>query len=467
MKKLISTFKNIWEIKELRDKLLFTFGLVLVYRFASFIPLPAIDIFQVGNILERYKQAGGSDQATGLLGLLSSFTGGAFSRASIMALGVMPYISASIVVQLMGLAVPYLQKLQKEGESGRKTINQITRWLTILICLVQAPTYLVSITQGLIPYSSAEYASAYLIHPEYNWFWFWVPSVVILVAGTIFTMWLGEKITDKGIGNGISILIMVGILADFPRATIVEFDTQSTPVLFLIEAVIWLVVLALCIVLVTAVRKVPVQYVAHIQRGGARAARTSVNAARNFIPLKVNAAGVMPIIFAQALMFVPGLLAGSGNADGEKSTIQLFFSSFNDMFSWQYNVLFALLIIIFTYFYTAITIPVNQMADDLKRNGGLIPKVKPGEDTANFLDDILSKITLPGAIFLAFVAIMPAFVKDNITATQQFARFFGGTSLIIMVGVILDTVQQINIYLLNHHYDGLMKSKLSRNPSSI
>jgi len=461
MNNIITTVKNIWNIKELRDKLILTFGLILVYRFATYISLPAINMFEVGNILDKYKDAGGNDQTSGLLGLLSSFTGGAFSRASIMALGVMPYISASIVIQLAGLAVPYFKKLQNEGESGRKTINQITRWLTIAICLFQAPTYLIGLTQGLIPVS--EMGSAYLIHPDYQWFWFYVPSVIILTSGTLFTMWLGERITENGIGNGISILIMVGILADFPNSVIMEFQGQSKMILFVLEIIFWLFVLLLSIVLVTAVRKVPVQYVSHIQKGGVNTAKSSLNAVRNFIPLKVNAAGVMPIIFAQALMFVPGLL-GKTN-DGETPTaFQHFMSGFSDMFSLQHNVLFAIMIIIFTYFYTAISIPVNQMADDLKRNGGLIPKVKPGIETANFLDDILSKITLPGAIFLAFIAIMPAIVHlIGLTETQNFARFFGGTSLIIMVGVILDTVQQINTYLLNHHYDGLMSSKLSRN----
>ena len=455
MKGFIQTLKNIWSLKELKDKILFTLGLVLVYRFASYISLPAINMAEVGSLLEQYKNQGGNQQGAGLLGLLSSFTGGAFSRASIMALGIMPYISASIIVQLMGMAIPYLQKLQKDGESGRNTLNQITRWLTIVVCLVQAPSYLTSITQYFLPYN--QFAQAYYVDP--NSFMFWFPSIVILVAGSLFAMWLGEKITDKGIGNGISILIMVGILADLPSAFLQEVSTQAGKgglgnVMILIEVLFWMLVILLAIILSVAVRKIPIQYVsrAHARGGSARSLQQGV---RQWIPLKVNAAGVMPIIFAQALMFIPGLLT---NID-ESNT---FFAGFKNVFSWQYNVLFALLIIIFTFFYTAITIPVNQMADDLKRNGGLIPKIRPGKDSLDYIDDILSKITLPGSIFLAIFAVLPALVFGTIVQTDRFALFFGGTSLLIMVGVIMDTVQQVNTYLLNHHYDGLMQSKLSR-----
>ena len=455
MKGFIQTLKNIWSLKELKDKILFTLGLVLVYRFASYISLPAVNMAEVGSLLEQYKNQGGNQQGAGLLGLLSSFTGGAFSRASIMALGIMPYISASIIVQLMGMAIPYLQKLQKDGESGRNTLNQITRWLTIVVCLVQAPSYLTSITQYFLPYN--QFAQAYYVDP--NSFMFWFPSIVILVAGSLFAMWLGEKITDKGIGNGISILIMVGILADLPSAFLQEVSTQAGKgglgnVMILIEVLFWMLVILLAIILSVAVRKIPIQYVsrAHARGGSARSLQQGV---RQWIPLKVNAAGVMPIIFAQALMFIPGLLT---NID-ESNT---FFAGFKNVFSWQYNVLFALLIIIFTFFYTAITIPVNQMADDLKRNGGLIPKIRPGKDTLDYIDDILSKITLPGSIFLAIFAVLPALVFGTIVQTDRFALFFGGTSLLIMVGVIMDTVQQVNTYLLNHHYDGLMQSKLSR-----
>ncbi len=455
MKGFIQTLKNIWSLKELRDKILFTLGIILVYRFASYISLPAINLAEVGDLLEHYKNQGGNKQGAGLLGLLSSFTGGAFSHASIMALGIMPYISASIIVQLMGMAIPYLQKLQKDGESGRNTLNQITRWLTIGVCLVQAPSYLSSIRYVFLPYQ--QFQSAYAINPDH--IMFWLPSIILLIAGSVFAMWLGEKITDKGIGNGISILIMVGILSRLPEAFLQEYATQTGKggfgtIMILVEVLFWLLVVLLAIVLSVAVRKIPIQYVSRAQaRGGAT--RNLMEGARQWIPLKVNAAGVMPIIFAQALMFVPGLLT---NVD-ESST---FLAGFKNVFSWQYNVLFAILIIVFSFFYTAITIPVNQMADDLKRNGGLIPKVRPGKDTADYLDDILSKITLPGAIFLSIFAILPAIVHGTIVQTDGFALFFGGTSLLIMVGVILDTVQQINTYLLNHHYDGLMQSKLSR-----
>lgn len=455
MKEFIQTLKNIWSLKELRDKIVLTLLLVLVYRFASYVSLPAINTAEVGNLLQHYKNQGGNQQGAGLLGLLSSFTGGAFSRASIMALGIMPYISASIIVQLMGMAIPYLQKLQKDGESGRNTLNQITRWLTIAVCLVQAPSYLTSVTQFFLPYS--QFATAYYIDP--NSVMFWLPSIIILVAGSVFAMWLGEKITDKGIGNGISILIMVGILADLPTAFYQEVLTQNGKgglgsIMILVEIIFWLLVVLLAIVLSVAVRKIPIQYVSRAQaRGGV--SRNLMDGARQWIPLKVNAAGVMPIIFAQALMFVPGLLTKVDESN-------TFLAGFKNVFSWQYNVLFALLIIIFSFFYTAITIPVNQMADDLKRNGGLIPKVRPGKETADYLDDILSKITLPGAIFLSIFAVLPAVVHGAFVQTDRFALFFGGTSLLIMVGVILDTVQQINTYLLNHHYDGLMQSKLSR-----
>lgn len=458
MKAFIQTLKNIWSIKELREKLIFTFALILVYRFGTHVPLPSINMVEVDNILDIYKNNGGNQQATGLLGLLSSFTGGAFSKASIFALGIMPYISASIVVQLMGLAIPYIQKLQKEGESGRKTVNQITRWLTIIICLIQAPAYLTSITQVFLPYE--QFRSAYLVDPH-SVMLFWIPSIIILISGTIFAMWMGEKITDKGIGNGISILIMVGILAGFPTAFVKEVgiqmgDTGKGLIMILVEVLVWLFVIILCIMLTVAVRKVPVQYVSRTKSGSLR---SITNAARQYIPLKVNAAGVMPIIFAQALMFIPGLIVKSD------TTNNTFWAGFSQVFSWQYNTLFAILIIVFTFFYTAITIPVNQMADDLKRNGGLIPRVKPGQETADYLDDVLSKITLPGAIYLALIAILPAIVKIiGLTSTDSFALFFGGTSLLIMVGVLLDTVQQINTYLLNHHYDGLMQSRLSRNP---
>lgn len=453
MKGFVQTIKNIWSIKELREKLIITFTFLVIYRFGSYIPLPGIDVNEVNRLLEAQ-----ADSQQGLLGLLNSFTGGSFNRASILALGIMPYISASIVVQLMGLAVPYLQKLQKDGDSGRKKITQITRWLTIAICLVQAPAYLTLLQTQLLPYNGA-FHSAYLIDP--GTFWFIVPSTIILVTGTIFTMWMGEKITDRGIGNGISILIMVGILADFPRALINAFELDATGgIKFLLEIIGLLVVIMLCVILTQAVRKVPVQYVRRAQVGSSSYMRSVTDSVRSYIPLKVNAAGVMPIIFAQAIMFLPATLVGL--VSDQDSSLMLFFQKVADPFSWQHSVIFAVLIVVFTFFYTAITIPVNQMADDLKRNGGIIPGIKPGKDTADFLDDILSKITLPGSLFLVLIAILPAIVH-LLGVDQSLAMFYGGTSLLIMVAVILDTVQQINTYLLNHHYDGLMTTGRTKN----
>ncbi|MRI62898.1 preprotein translocase subunit SecY [Ornithobacterium rhinotracheale] len=448
MKGFIQTIKNIWSIEELRNKLIITLSLLLVYRFGSYIPLPGIDL---SNINTDVLNARGSENENGLLSLLNAFTGGGFSRASILALGVMPYISASIVVQLMGMAVPYLQKLQKEGESGRKKITQITRWLTIAICLVQAPAYLTSVTNFFLPYGDPAIALAYVVSPTS--FWFWLPSIVILITGTMFIMWLGEKITDKGIGNGISLIIMVGIMANLPSAFFAELSQQSG--IFMLFSILgFLAVILYCVLLVKGVRQVPVQYVGRAQGGRSNYMKTFTNTVRQYIPLKVNAAGVMPIIFAQAIMFLPGLLARAFYKDGNMPS---FFQSLSDPFSFWYCVVFGILIVLFTFFYTAVTIPVNQMAEDLRRNEGIIPRVKPGKDTADFLDDILSKITLPGSILLAIAAIFPAIVHQLGVGTA-FSYFFGGTSLIIMVGVILDTAQQINTYLLNHHYDGMMQT---------
>lgn len=453
MKGFIQTIKNIWSIKELREKLIITFTFLIVYRFGSYIPLPGIDINEVTRLLDAQ-----SEGQQGILGLLNSFTGGSFNRASILALGIMPYISASIVVQLMGLAVPYLQKLQKDGDSGRKKITQITRWLTIGICLVQAPAYLTLLQTQLLPYNGG-FASAYLLDP--GTFWFIFPSTIILITGTIFTMWMGEKITDRGIGNGISILIMVGILADLPRALLNAFELDTTGgIFFMLEIIGLLVVIMLCVMLVQAVRKIPVQYVRRAQAGSSSYMRSVTDSVRSYIPLKVNASGVMPIIFAQAIMFLPATLVGL-IADQDSPWV-VFFTKVADPFSWQHSVIFAVLIIVFTFFYTAITIPVNQMADDLKRNGGIIPGIKPGKDTADYLDDILSKITFPGSLFLVVIAVLPAIVK-MLGVDQSLAMFYGGTSLLIMVAVILDTVQQINTYLLNHHYDGLMSTGRTKN----
>ena len=441
MKKFISTIQDIWKIEELRNKIILTLGLMVVYRLAAQVPLPGIDPTQLSGLQD-------TTSGNNLLGLLNMFTGGAFAQASVMALGIMPYISASIVVQLMGIAVPYLQKLQKEGESGRKKINQITRWLTVGILIIQAPAYIGSLPALGIP------QSAFLLG---NGPLFWFSSILLLTTGTIFAMWLGERITDKGIGNGISLLIMIGIIANLPATFMQELTSrieQSTGglLMVIIEVVIWLVVILASVLLVTAVRKIAVQYARRTVAGNIQDAA----GARQYIPLKLNSSGVMPIIFAQALMFVPGLLTKSDN-----TIINAIGIEFTNMFGLWYNVLFAVLIIIFSYFYTAITIPTNKMADDLKRSGGFLPGIRPGKETADYLDTILSRITLPGSIFLALLAILPALIVK--TGVQQgWAMFYGGTSLLIMVGVAIDTIQQINSHLLNHHYDGLMKTGTKR-----
>jgi len=379
------------------------------------------------------------------------FTGGAFSKASVFALGIMPYISASIVVQLMGIAIPYLQKLQKDGESGRKKLNQITRWLTIAITLLQGPGYIYNLRQT-IP------QDAFLL--GFDSFAFLFSSVLILTTGTIFAMWLGEKITDKGIGNGISLLIMVGILARLPQSLIQEFTSRVTnnnggPMILVLEIIVWMLVIIACVLLVMATRKIPVQYARRTTSGDFEQDMMGGN--RQWIPLKLNASGVMPIIFAQAIMFIPAALAGLSQSEASQSIA----GAFSNMFGFWYNLVFALLIIIFTYFYTAITVPTNKMSDDLKRSGGFIPGVKPGVETADYLDKIMSLVTFPGALFLALIAVFPAIVV-SLDVQQSWAMFYGGTSLIIMVGVAIDTIQQINSYLLNKHYDGLMKSGKNR-----
>jgi preprotein translocase subunit SecY len=443
MKKFFEAFANVWKIEELKNRILVTLGLLLVYRFGAHVTLPGIDATQLNKL---------TDQTQGGIGwLIDVFTGGAFSQASVFALGIMPYISASIVVQLMGIAVPYLQKLQKEGESGRKKINQITRWLTILITLVQGPGYIYNLYRTLPQ-------EAFLL-PSSS-FAFLFSSVVILATGTIFAMWLGEKITDKGIGNGISLLILVGIIARMPQAFIQEFTSVVTennggPLKLLLEIVVWLVIIIACILMVMAVRKIPVQYARRTASGDFEQDMMGGN--RQWIPLKLNASGVMPIIFAQAIMFIPAALAGLSKSD----TAATITSQFQNVFGLAYNVVFALLIIIFTYFYTAITVPTNKMADDLKRSGGFIPGVRPGVETGDYLDKIMSLITFPGSLFLALIAVFPA-VVFNFGVQQQWALFYGGTSLLIMVGVAIDTIQQINSYLLNKHYDGLMKSGKNR-----
>jgi len=432
--KLIETIKNIWKIEDLRNRLLTTVLLVMIYRFGSFVVLPGIDPAALSALK--------SQTQGGLLALLDMFSGGAFANASVFALGIMPYISASIVIQLLTIAVPYFQKMQREGESGRRKMNQFTRYLTVGILLLQGPSYLVNLSVQLAQAGSA----------IPNGFLFTVTSTLILCGGSMFVMWLGERITDKGIGNGISFLILVGIIARFPGAIIKEFasrlgDQGGGLIMFLGELIFLLVVIAASIMLVQGTRKIPVQYAKRVvgnkQFGGVR----------QYIPLKINAAGVMPIIFAQAIMFIPITLVGFSKSESVKGLI----GAFMDNNGFWYNLVFGLLIVVFTYFYTAITINPTQMAEEMKRNNGFIPGIKPGKRTAEYLDLIMSRITLPGSIFLAIVAIMPAFAKIA-GINQNFAAFFGGTSLLILVGVILDTLQQIESHLLMRHYDGLLKS---------
>ncbi|QZE13225.1 preprotein translocase subunit SecY [Halosquirtibacter laminarini] len=432
MRKLIDTLKNIYKIEELRTRINTTLLLLLVYRLGSFIALPGIDPMQLGNLKNQ--------TADGLLGLLNTFSGGAFSNASIFALGIMPYITASIVIQLLGLAVPYFQRLQRDGESGRNKINQITRFLTVGILLLQGTGYLTNLHYQL-PESAFAVEGAF----------FTVPAMILMCAGSMFVMWLGEKITDKGIGNGISLIIMIGIISRLPFAFVAEFGSRMAEqgagfLMFVVELILLFVVFMLSILLVQGTRKVPVQYAKRIvgnkQYGGVR----------QYIPLKVNAAGVMPIIFAQALVVVPISFARFSGSDGVSSSV----SAFSDITGFWYNFVMALLVIVFTYFYTAITVNPVQMAEDMKKNGGFIPGVKPGKKTVEFLDTVMSRITLPGSFFLAFVTILPAFAM-MLGINSQFANFFGGTSLLILVGVVLDTLQQIESHLLMRHYDGLMK----------
>ena len=434
MRKAIETLKNIWKIEDLRQRILITILFVAIYRFGSYVVLPGINPAMLAKLHEQTSE--------GLLALLNMFSGGAFSNASIFALGIMPYISASIVIQLLGIAVPYFQKLQREGESGRRKMNQYTRYLTIAILLVQAPSYLLNLKMQAGPSLNA----------SLDWTLFMVTSTIILAAGSMFILWLGERITDKGIGNGISFIILIGIIARFPDALIQEVVSRVANksgglIMFIIEVVFLLLVIGAAILLVQGVRKIPVQYAKRIvgnkQYGGAR----------QYIPLKVNAAGVMPIIFAQAIMFIPISIVGFSST-GEQSG---FVAAFMDNTGFWYNFVFAVLIILFTYFYTAITINPTQMSDDLKRNNGFIPGVKPGKSTKDYLDTIMDRITLPGAFFLALVAIMPAFARIA-GVSMEFSQFFGGTSLLILVGVVLDTLQQVESHLLMRHYDGLLKS---------
>jgi preprotein translocase subunit SecY len=431
MKRFIETLKNIYKIEDLRFRIGTTLLFLLIYRLGSFVSLPGIDPAQLQNLENQ--------TSDGLLGLINMFSGGAFAQASVFALGIMPYISASIVIQLMGIAVPYFQRLQKEGESGRRKINQITRYLTVIILIPQASAYLTNLHYQLPD-------SAFAMQG----IWFNLPSIVILTAGSMFVLWLGERITDKGIGNGISLIIMIGIIARLPVAVVQEFGARVSGgglVMFLVEFVILFIVFMASIALVQGTRRIPVQYAKRIvgnkQYGGVR----------QYIPLKVNAAGVMPIIFAQAIMMVPITIAGVANSE----SLRGFTSAMSNITGVWYNLTQFLLVVAFTYFYTAITINPTQMAEDMKKNGGFIPGVKPGKKTVEFLDTVMSRITLPGSVFLGFVTILPAFAMMG-GIQQSFAYFYGGTSLLILVGVVLDTLQQIESHLLMRHYDGLMKS---------
>ncbi len=435
--RFIQTIRNIWTIEELRKRILVTLMLVLVYRLGCYVILPGIspeDLDALSNFTNR----------SGLMQLLDMFSGGAFSQASIFALGIMPYITASIVIQLLGMVLPSFQKMQREGESGRQKLSQYTRYLTVLILLLQGPAYLVNLQVQV----SAATGGAHM------GFWTIAFLTVILAAGSMFIMWLGERITDRGIGNGISFIILVGIIARLPGALFYEFTSrlpgstgsQGGLIMFVVEIILLFAVTVGAVLLVQGTRKVPVQYAKRIvgnrQYGGAR----------QYIPLKVNAAGVMPIIFAQAIMFIPITLAGFSSSEGSSG----FYAAFSDINGFWYNLVYFILIVAFTYFYTAITVRPTQMAEDMKRNNGFIPGVKPGKKTAEYLDSIMSRITLPGSLFLGIVAILPAFARF-FGISQNFAQFFGGTSLLILVGVVLDTLQQIESHLMMHHYDGLMK----------
>jgi preprotein translocase subunit SecY len=428
--KFFQTIRNIFRIEDLRARIIYTLLIVALYRLGKYITLPGIDPSLLANLKGQ--------TSSGIMGLLDMFSGGAFSQASVFALGIMPYISASIVIQLLGIVFPYFQKMQKEGESGRRKLNQYTRYLTVVILALQGPSYLANL-HAVLP------AEAFVLNGTF----FTVSSVIILTAGTIFVMWLGEKITDKGIGNGISLIIMVGILSRFPASFVFEAGTRINGsgglVALLVEIVFLFVVVLGSILLVQGTRRIPVQYARRIvgnkQYGGVR----------QYIPLKVNAAGVMPIIFAQAIMMLPIIFAGYSES-GSGLVV-----AFTNMYGFWYNLITALMIIVFTYFYTAVTINPVQMAEDMKKNGGFVPGIKPGRKTVEFIDTIMSRITLPGSIFLAIVAIMPAFAV-NAGVSGNFAQFFGGTSLLILVGVVLDTLQQVESHLLMRHYDGLMKS---------
>lgn len=435
--KLIQKLKEIWSIEELRQRILLTLGLILIFRLGTYVVLPGIDPTALDNLASK--------GSSGILGLVNLFAGGAFARASIFALGIMPYISASIAIQLLTLAIPYFQKLQKEGESGRRELNQYTRLLTIAVTAFQGAGYVVYLQN----------ADAAAVLPTLSPFLFSVSTVVVLTAGTLFVMWMGEKITDKGVGNGISLIIMIGILARFPGSILEEFSSRIAKgglIAFVIELAFLVIVIGACIMLIQGTRRIPVQYAKrNIVQGGKMMQAGGV---RQYLPLKLNASGVMPIIFAQAIMFLPATVAQFIPGFDANSK---FLIAFNDIQSVPYNVTYFILIVAFTYFYTALIVNPTQIADDLKRNSGFIPGVKPGKKTEEFIDTVISRITLPGAAFLGLVAIMPAFVM-MFDVNRSFALFFGGTSILIMVGVVLDTLQTVETYLLNRHYDGLTSS---------
>ena len=436
MKKFIETLKNIWRVEDLRTRILITLGFAAVYRFGSFVVLPGINPEALTALREQTN--------SGLMSLLNMFSGGAFSNASVFALGIMPYITASIVIQLFAFVVPYFQKMQREGESGRRKMSQYTRYLTVFILLLQGPAYLFNL----------RIQSGGALSPSLDWTWFMIASTIILAAGSMFILWIGERITDKGIGNGVSLIIMLGIIARLPQAFSQEVVSRLNNlaggglVMFLIELLLLFVVILAAIMLVQGTRKIPVQYAKRMYAG------QQVGGVRQYIPLKVFAANVMPIIFAQAIMFIPITLLGLLENGQSASPVLM---AFSDHTSWAYNLVFAFLIIAFTYFYTAITLNPTQMAEDMKRNNGFIPGVRPGKDTAEYIDRIMSHITFPGSIILAVIACMPAFA-GLLNVQQEFAQFFGGTSLLILVGVVLDTLQQIESHLLMRHYDGLLSS---------
>lgn len=451
---IIKGIYNIFKIKELRYKIYYTLIYLLIYRFSVYIPIPGINPSKINDFSNNLNSG-----TKGVMQIMSYFTGGAFSRASILALGIMPYISSSIIIQLIGLIVPTFQKIQKDGESGRIYMNNITRWLTIAICMLQAPAYIIALTTQFMPFSNSPNVYLFDINNFSEKTIFWIISIVILTTGTMFTMWLGEKITDKGISNGTSLIIVSGIISKFPEAFISEifnmiknnFSSINLIILLILEIILWLIIIVFCTIVIKAVRKIPLQYVKHINNNNNYNFLNNFELKRKYIPLKISISGVMPIIFAQAIMLLPTTLLSYVNNHQLKDLIE----SIQNIYGFWHNFIFSILIILFTIFYTAITMPINQISDDLKRTGGYIINVKPGRDTINYLDKILSKITFLGAILLAIIAILPSLIV-KLGINHNFALFYGGTSLLIIIGVALDTFQQIDTYLLNSYYDNLL-----------